>query len=252
MPSTKTASDAATGRRFVAYMRVSTDKQGRSGLGLEAQEAAIQAFLRPTDKLLLPPFVEVESGRKADRPKLAEALAKCRKTGATLLVAKVDRLSRSLPFLRSLVDSGVDVAFCDMPDIPGGAVGRFMLSQMALVAEFEAGLISERTKNALAAAKARGVKLGGDRGYRPTTAPDWTAGTKAAAEARSLKADHAAHGVLGAIEAAQEALGGSGSLHAIARELTEQGVPTPRGGAWTATAVRRAMLRTETTATAED
>ncbi|HVY17617.1 MAG TPA: recombinase family protein, partial [Rhodopila sp.] len=189
-------------------MRVSTDKQGRSGLGLEAQEATIRAYLRPEDKLLLPPFVEVESGRRSDRPQLAAALAKCRKTGATLLVAKVDRLARNLPFLRSLIDSDVDVVFCDMPDIPAGAVGRFMLSQLALVAELEAGLISDRTKAALAAAKARGVKLGGDRGYRPTTAPDWKAGTKAAAEARSRAADHAAHGVLEEIERVREVLGG--------------------------------------------
>jgi DNA invertase Pin-like site-specific DNA recombinase len=232
-----------TRRAFVAYMRVSTARQGQSGLGLEAQDAAIRAYLRPGDKLLLPPFVEVESGRKADRPRLAEALAKCRKTGATLLVAKVDRLARNLPFLRSLLDSGVDVVFCDMPDIPAGAVGRFMLSQLALVAELEAGLISDRTKAALAAAKARGVKLGGDRGYRPTTPPDHVAGTKAAAEARSRAADHAAHRLMGAIEDVRAAGGGAASLHTIAQGLTDRGIPTPRGGAWTATAVRRVLAR---------
>src|SRR5690242_7129792 len=91
------------GRAFVAYLRVSTDRQGKSGLGLEAQEAAIRAYLKPADRLLMHPFMEVESGRKADRPMLAQALAKCRKTGATLLVAKVDRLARNLPFLRSLI-----------------------------------------------------------------------------------------------------------------------------------------------------
>lgn len=244
MPPIKPTKRPTTGRRFIAYMRVSTDKQGRSGLGLEAQEATIRAFLRPGDKLLLPPFVEIESGRKTARPKLEEALAKCRKTGATLLVAKVDRLARNLPFLRSLIDSGVDVVFCDLPDIPAGAVGRFMLSQLALVAELEAGLISDRTKAALAAAKARGVKLGGDRGYRPSVPPDWVAGTKAAAEARARRADHAAHEVMHEIEAVQEELAGS-SLHAIARALTQRGVTTPRGGGeWTATAVRRVMMRT--------
>jgi hypothetical protein len=139
------------GRTFVAYLRVSTDKQGKSGLGLEAQQAAICAFLRPGDRLLSPPFLEVESGRSAARPKLREAITRAQSTGAVLLVAKLDRLARNLSFLRSLTDGGVDVAFCDMPHIPPGATGRFLLSQMALVAELEAGLISERTKAALAA-----------------------------------------------------------------------------------------------------
>src|SRR5262249_32165499 len=124
-----------TGRSFIGYVRVSTDKQGRSGLGLEAQKVAIDSYLKPNDRLILPLFVEIESGRKNDRPKLMEALAKCRKTGATLIVAKVDRLARNLLFLRTLIDSGVDVVFCDLRDIPPGAVGRFMLSQLALVAE---------------------------------------------------------------------------------------------------------------------
>jgi DNA invertase Pin-like site-specific DNA recombinase len=146
-------------------------------------------------------------------------------------------------FLRTLIDSGVDVAFCDLPHVPPGAMGRFMLTQRASVAELEAGLISERTKATLAAAKARGVKLGGDRGYRPMTLPDWTAGTKAAAEARSRSADHTAHCLAGVIEDVRMALGDAASLHAVARELTDRGVTTPRGGAWTATAVRRALAR---------
>lgn len=230
-------------RAFVAYCRVSTDKQGRSGLGLEAQQAAIRDYLRKGGRLLQPPYVEVESGRSAARPKLAEALARCRKTGATMLVAKLDRLSRNVPFLRSLIDSSVDVAFCDLPHVPPGAMGRFLLTQMAAVAELEAGLISERTKAALAAAKARGVKLGGDRGYRPAVPVDWRAGVKASTEARIRGADHAAHRLAPALEAARRALGADASLHAIARHLTETGVATPRGGAWTATAVHRATLR---------
>lgn len=230
-------------RSFVAYCRVSTAQQGRSGLGLDAQKAAIQGYLRPSDKLLQPPYVEVESGRVSARPKLGAALARCRKTGATLLVAKLDRLSRNVVFLRTLIDSDVDVAFCDLPHIPPGAMGRFLLTQMAAVAELEAGLVSERTKAALAAAKARGVKLGGDRGYRPAAPPDWQAGAKAAAEARTQAADHAAHRVASAIEAARAELGEAAGLHAIARHLTAAGVATPRGGAWTATAVRRALAR---------
>src|SRR6476646_648816 len=109
----------------------------------DAQRAAIDAFLRPGDRLLQPPYVEVESGRSVARPMLAEALQRCRKTGAALLVAKLDRLSRNVPFLRSLIDSSVDTVFCDLPNIPPGAMGRFLLTQMAAVAELEAGLISE-------------------------------------------------------------------------------------------------------------
>lgn len=233
-------------RAFVTYLRVSTDRQGRSGLGLEAQQAAIDAFLAPTDRVLAPPFVEVESGRKSARPKLAEAMAKCRKTGAVLLVAKLDRLSRNVPFLRGLIDSGVDVAFCDLPHIPPGAMGRFLLTQMAAVAELEAGLVSERTKAALAASKARGTKLGGDRGYRPVQGPDWKAGVKAAAEARSQVADHGAHRLATVIADVRTALGGEASLNAIARALSGRQVPTPRGGtAWTATGVRRVLARVE-------
>jgi len=164
--------------------------------------------------------------------------------GATLLVAKLDRLSRNVPFLRTLIDSDVDVQFCDLPHVPPGAMGRFILTQMAAVAELEAGLVSERTKAALAAATARGVKLGRERGYRPTTQPDWTTGTQAAAEARSRAVDRAAHRLAGTIEEVRAALGGTASLHAIARGLTERGVATPRGGQWTATAVRRTLART--------
>jgi DNA invertase Pin-like site-specific DNA recombinase len=106
----------------------------------------------------------VESGRSTTRPELLKALQRCQQTAATLLVAKLDRLSRSVPFLRSLIDGSVDVAFCDMPQLAPGAMGRFILTQMAAVAELEAGLISERTRAALKAAKARGVKLGGGPG----------------------------------------------------------------------------------------
>lgn len=232
------------GRTFVAYLRVSTDKQGKSGLGLEAQQAAISAFLRPIDRLLSPPFLEVESGRSAARPKLREAIARAQSTGAVLLVAKLDRLARNLPFLRSLIDGGVDVAFCDMPHIPPGATGRFLLSQMALVAELEAGLISERTKAALAAAKARGKKLGGDRGYRPPSAPDAKKGAKASAASRSMTANRAAFRASAVIQEIRQA--GAVSLRQIAARLSERGIATPSGeGVWTATAVRRVMARAE-------
>ncbi len=248
MPSTSPVSPVSPamvgtvqGRSFVAYARVSTVRQGRSGLGLEAQEAAIRAFLLPGDRLLSPIYVEVESGKKITRPKLAEALDRCRRTGATLLVAKLDRLSRNVPFLRAILDSGVAVGFCDLPHVPPGAMGRFLLTQMAAVAELEAGLTSERTKAALAAAKARGVKLGGDRGYRPPAPPDPKAAGAASAEARQRAADHAAHALAPALAALRQE--GATSLASLAAGLTARGITSPRGGAWTATGVRRVLAR---------
>ena len=234
------------GRTYVAYARVSTQQQGRSGLGLEAQETAIRAFLKPGDRLLAPIYVEVESGRRADRPKLAEALARCRATGATLLVAKLDRLARNARFLLSVVEGTGEagVVFLDLPNLPAGPVGKFMLTQMAAVAELEAGLISQRTKAALTAAKARGVKLGAPQGTQPpATAESSRSGAQASAEVRSRAATHHANAVLPAIEELRAS--GATSLHALAAGLNEMGVPTPRGGAWTATAVRRALARTE-------
>ncbi len=231
-------SDHPPSRSFVAYLRVSTDKQGRSGLGLEAQEAAIRAFLQAGDRLLEPPYIEVESGRNADRPKLREALARCRKTGATLLIAKLDRLARSVRFISALMEEGVPFVAADMP-----SATPFMLHVYAAVAEEEARAISRRTKAALAAVKARGVKLGGDRGYRPTTAPDWRKGVVASVAARTREADHTAHRLAGVLEEVRATLGDKASLRAVAEALTARGIPTPRGAAWTATGVRRALAR---------
>ncbi|MGY3465500.1 hypothetical protein ACVW0I_002371 [Bradyrhizobium sp. LM6.11] len=149
------------GMKVVAYYRVSTDRQGRSGLGLDAQRVAVQGFIDASGGW--PPvseFTETESGRKVDRPQLAAALAACRVHRAVLVIAKLDRLSRNQSFLMALIDGGVDVLFCDLPQIPAGAVGRFMLQQMSAVAELEAGLISERTKAALAAKVARDGAVG--------------------------------------------------------------------------------------------
>ncbi len=145
--------------KFVSYYRVSTDRQGRSGLGLDAQKEAVQQRLNGGRWQLIAEFVEIESGKRAKRPQLDAALAACKKHKAKLVVAKLDRLSRNVSFLLKLIDSGVEVLFADLPEL-NGAMGRFMLTTMASVAELEAGLISERTKAALKAAKARGVKLG--------------------------------------------------------------------------------------------
>jgi DNA invertase Pin-like site-specific DNA recombinase len=239
MATTTTDSTGGRARTFVSYLRVSTDKQGRSALGLEAQQAAISAFLRSDDTVLAPPYVEVESGKNADRPKLRDAIARCRKTGATLLIAKLDRLARDVHFIAGLMKEGVPFLACDMP-----TATPFMLHVYAAVAEEDARSISRRTKAALAAAKARGVKLGGDRGYRPTTPPDWTRGVPASSAARAERADHTAHALLPTIEAIRNE--GIGSLSGIATTLNARSVTAPRGGQWTATTVRRLLARVAT------
>jgi DNA invertase Pin-like site-specific DNA recombinase len=152
--------------KFISYLRVSTDKQGRSGLGLEAQRDAVTWYLNGGRWTLAAEYIETESGKRNDRPKLTAALRHAKAIGATVVFAKLDRLTRNVDLLRTLVSSGVDLVFCDFPNVPPGAMGRFLLTQMASVAELEAGLISERTKAALAAAKARGVKLGNPNGTR--------------------------------------------------------------------------------------
>jgi len=216
---------------YVGYIRVSTAEQGRSGLGLEAQQEVIQRFLKEGDRLLVPTYVEVESGKRSDRPQLTKALNHARLTGATLLVAKLDRLARNTRFLLTIVDSGVDSIFCDLPNLPAGPVGRFMLTQMAAVAELEAGLISQRTKAALQAAKARGTKLGGFRGSKVDPSKGLEA-RKGAAEAFKAR-------VRVAID--QIKAGGVGSLNGVAAALNAQGVRTRRGGAWSAVQVARVI-----------
>src|ERR1700686_185306 len=154
----------ASDGKFVAYYRVSTERQGRSGLGLEAQRAAVANYLNGGDWRIVAEFTEVESGRRSDRPELDKALAAARLHRCPLVVSKVDRLTRSVAFLSRLLEAGVDVRFADLPQIEG-ATGRFLLQQMVAVAELEAGLISKRTKDALAQSK---KKLGGDRGTIPS------------------------------------------------------------------------------------
>ena len=140
---------------FVAYLRVSTQRQGTSGLGLEAQREIIQNFLY--DKNPIAEYIEVESGRKTDkgRPKLKEALEVCRKTGAKLIVAKLDRLARNVAFLSQLLESDVDIVFCDFPQ-----ANKMVLHILAAISQYEAELVATRTKQALAAKKARGAVLG--------------------------------------------------------------------------------------------
>jgi DNA invertase Pin-like site-specific DNA recombinase len=231
---------AATIGKTVAYYRVSTDRQGRSGLGLDAQRETVRQFLAGTAGY--PPleeYVETESGRKTDRqrPELAKALAACRAHKATLVIAKLDRLSRNQAFLMRLVDSGVDVLFCDLPAIGMGAVGRFMLQQMAAVAELEAGLISERTKAALRAKVERDGPW--DRRAKHHLVPG--AGQARAAEAVKVRAAQTARDLAGIV--AEIRAGGATSLRQIAAELNRRGIPTPRGGQWGAPAVRNVVNR---------
>ena len=139
--------------QYVAYLRVSTQKQGYSGLGLEAQREIIQKYL--CGKTPVAEYIEIESGRKKNRPKLKEALTLCRKDGATLIVAKLDRLARSVSFLSNLLESDVDIVFCDFPQ-----ANKMMLHILSAISQYEAELIATRTKSALQAKKARGCKLG--------------------------------------------------------------------------------------------
>lgn len=221
--------------RFVAYYRVSTAGQGRSGLGLEAQRETVRGFLNGGDWHLVAEYTEVETGKRNDRPELAGALAQCRMTGATLIVAKLDRLARDTRFLLTVHEGSGEagVVFCDLPALPAGPVGKFMLTQMAAVAELEAGLIGQRTKAALAAAKARGVPLGGWRGG-PKVNPEDGRRTLAA------RADAFA-GSVGPI--VRELRNGGLSLRQIGAELTRRGIRTARGGAWSADAVRSVLER---------
>jgi DNA invertase Pin-like site-specific DNA recombinase len=212
---------------YVAYARVSTARQGKSGLGLEAQQAAINAFLREGDRLLTPPFVEVESGKRNDRPELDKALNRCKLTGATLLVAKLDRLSRNAAFLLTLRDSGVGFVAADMPDANNLTVGI-----MALVAQQEREAISKRTKEALAAAKASGKLLGGWRGGPVVDHQRGVAARQEKAAAFNARVGQAI---------AELQTQGVNGLAAIAEGLNEQGVLTSRGGRWQATQVARVL-----------
>ena len=225
--------------RFVSYLRVSTATQGRSGLGLEAQRQAVAAQVAAAGGQLVAEFEEVESGKRTDRPQLAAALAACRTRRAALVIAKLDRLARNASFLLSVVEGSGEagVVFCDLPTVPAGPIGKFMVTQLAAVAELEAGLISQRTKAALAAAKARGVRLGNPSPPRATPAM-----AAAARAARSRQAAAQGAELLAAVRNVQAE--GVSSLRAIARALAAQGVRTPGGRErWSAAQVRRVLQR---------
>jgi DNA invertase Pin-like site-specific DNA recombinase len=218
---------------FVSYLRVSTDTQGKSGLGIEAQRAAVEHYLNGGNWRVVAEFTEVESGKRNDHPQLAAALQAARVRRCPLIVAKIDRLARSQSFLMRLIESGVDVRFCDLPKIEG-ATGKFMLQQMAAAAELERGLIGERTKAALQAGKTRGVRLGNRRSCVMTDAI-----RQAGNKARSARALLRAGDVAPMIRAARDA--GASSLREIAAWLNQNGIPAPRGGAWKPTQIARVL-----------
>jgi len=242
---------ASTGK-FIAYYRVSTDKQGKSGLGLEAQRQAVANYLNGGDWKIIAEFTEVESGRRSDRPQLDAALKAARLHRAAIVVSKVDRLTRSVAFLSKLLEANVDVRFADLPQIEG-PIGQFMLQQMASVAQLEAGLIGKRTREALAAAKERGTKLGGirrkvigkdERGkktYGEQVLNVSAKTRKLAAKALRERTDARASDLAPIIEELQ--VGGATSLRAIAAGLNDRGIPTARGGEWSSPQVMRVLER---------
>jgi DNA invertase Pin-like site-specific DNA recombinase len=215
--------------KLVTYYRVSTQKQGRSGLGLEAQKAAATEYIKAHGGVELASFTEVESGKINTRPQLEAALLRCRQAHATLLVAKLDRLSRNAAFLLNLRDSGVKFQALDIPE-----ANTLTLGVMAVLAQHEREIISGRTKAALAARRARGLPLGTPRDMSAHAA-------RASALARAVNTEKAktrAALVAPAIKSARSA--GCASLRQVAEHLDDLGITTPRGKKWTPTAVKNA------------
>jgi DNA invertase Pin-like site-specific DNA recombinase len=217
--------------KFVSYLRVSTQRQGRSGLGLEAQRETVSSYLNGGNWTLIAELVEIESGKRNDRPKLAEALRLCRIHGATLIIAKLDRLARNVNFISNLMEAGVEFIACDLPQ-----ANRLTVHIMAAMAEHEAAMISARTKAALAAAKARGTELGGMRWNSSDIA---SKGSVASVQVRQATAAKRASDLLPMIEAIRTE--GAASLRQIAGVLNERGIPTARGGEWSAVQVARVL-----------
>lgn len=215
---------------YVAYYRVSTKRQGASGLGLEAQRKAVEDFINGNGAKVIEEFTEVETGKRNDRPQLEKALHLCTITGAKLVIAKLDRLSRNAAFLLTLRDSGATFVAADMPEANDLTVGI-----MAVVAQEERRMISKRTKEALAAAKARGTKLGNPNGARHLKGR----GNAEAVQAIKERAIEKANNILPIIKDIQGT--GKVSLGAIAGELNKRHILSPRGGQWYPMAVKRVI-----------
>jgi DNA invertase Pin-like site-specific DNA recombinase len=203
--------------KFVAYFRVSTDKQGKSGLGLEAQREAVMNYLNGGRWTLVDEFTEIESGKRNDRPELEMALAACKRQKAKLVIAKLDRLGRNLAFIATLMESGVEFVAVDNPH-----ANKLTVHILAAVAQHERELISERTKAALAAAKRRGKRLGN---------PNLSKAAKRGVAALKANARRFAANVRPIIEEIMRA--GATSHNAVAAKLNERNVRAARGGVWT-------------------
>jgi DNA invertase Pin-like site-specific DNA recombinase len=226
-----------TPRPLVAYYRVSTQKQGTSGLGLEGQVAAVARFARDRGSEILRAYQEVESGKRADRPELARAIAHARRAGATLVIAKLDRLARNVHFLAGLMEARVDFVACDNPH-----ANSLTIHILAAVAEDEARHISERTRAALAAYKAIGGKLGAARPGAPRLDAEARArGARHGGQSARTRADDA-YADLAAMLA--ELRAGGLSLRAIAARLNAEGHTTRRGRPWNPVQVSRVLART--------
>src|SRR5262245_9869631 len=221
-------------RKFVSYCRVSTAKQGRSGLGLEAQRQAIAEFLNGGQWKLIAEYVEVETRKNDDRPKLRQALHRAKVTGATLVIAKLDRLSRNLRFIAELQESKVKFVCADMPD-----ANELTIHIFASLAQHERKVISERTTRALQAAKSRGQVLGNPNGSRALQRTG--KGNAAALEEIKARADHHAQDVLPIIDDTRST--GSAGLRKIAEELNARGILTARQRQWYPTTVRNLLTR---------
>lgn len=218
-------------KRYVTYVRVSTQKQGASGLGLEAQQKAVSDFLAAHSGHVVAEYREVETGKVNERPQLQAALKRCRQSRATLLVAKLDRLSRNKAFLFTLRESGAKLVFADMPN-----ANELTLDLLSIMAQYEREQISARTTAALAAAKARGVRLGNP------SLPAGNASTAAVArQGLKAKADAFAKDLRDVIEAAHAE--GLKTLQQLAGYLDDHDVLTPRGSKWTPIAVSRLLDR---------
>lgn len=220
--------------KIVNYLRVSTSQQGRSGLGLDAQLQAVHQYAASVGGHIIDTFTEVETGKLNSRPELAKALYLAKVTGAQLVIAKLDRLSRNAAFLLNLRDSGVSFVAADMPHANNLTIGV-----MALVAQQEAEAISKRTKEALQAAKRRGRVLGNPNGAAALQRA--AKGNSAAIAAVAAKADKHADNLKPVIESLKAK--GVTSLGAIATALNQRGMLTPRGGAWHKTSVKNLLAR---------
>jgi len=220
--------------KFVSYCRVSTAKQGASGLGLEAQHETVRQYLAGSGGELIKEFVEVESGKNNDRPELAKALKRCQLTGATLLVAKLDRLSRDIHFITSLEKAGIEFTVCDFP-----TANKFTIHIFAALAQYERELISQRTKAALGAKKARGAVLGKPENLTRAAADQGRAKGRLA---KTVKADLFAAQVGPTV---QDYRTQGVSLNGIADKLNTDHILTASGkrGTWTPTAVKNLLAR---------